>query len=74
MNFEFGIVKWFNPHKGYGFIKPKEHREREIFFHYTAIRGKQGFRLLHDGQSVYYSVDPISKKADRANFVAPYIS
>lgn len=48
-----GKIHWFNPDKGFGFIKTKggEH----IFVHYTAIKCS-GYRSLYEGQEVYYQI------------------
>lgn len=48
-----GIVKWFNPEKGFGFI---EHAPgADIFVHFTAIQ-QNGYRSLNDGQRVCYQI------------------
>ena len=47
-----GTVKWFSDQKGYGFIEPED-GTKDIFVHYSAIEG-DGFRSLHEGQSVQY--------------------
>lgn len=47
-----GVVKWFDPKKGFGFIIGPQ--GQDIFVHYTQIDG-QGFRVLKDGASVRYS-------------------
>lgn len=47
-----GVVKWFDPRKGYGFIVGPE--GQDIFTHYTVIVG-DGFRVLRDGAKVRYS-------------------
>src|SRR5437899_10969840 len=44
-----GLVKWFDPRKGFGFIVGPE--GQDIFTHYTVIQG-DGFRVLKDGASV----------------------
>ncbi len=48
-----GRVKWFNDHKGYGFI------EREggddVFVHFSSI-DMEGFRTLAEGQAVEFEV------------------
>ena len=46
-----GVVKWFDPRKGFGFILGPE--GQDIFTHYTVIQG-DGFRVLKDGSSVQY--------------------
>ena len=45
-----GEVHWFNPYKGYGFIRTK--KGVDVFVHFTAIKGT-GFRRLHDGEKVF---------------------
>ena len=46
-----GIVKWFDPKKGFGFIIDAE--GREVFVHFSSIDG-DGFRALKDGEQVDY--------------------
>ncbi len=46
-----GVVKWFDPRKGYGFIVGPE--GQDIFVHYSKIEG-EGFRVLKDGCAVTY--------------------
>ncbi len=49
-----GIVKWFNTHKGYGFIIPENQDEnKDIFVHITRLE-KTGIKKLSDGQKVIY--------------------
>ena len=48
-----GLVKWFDPRKGFGFIVgPKG---EDIFTHFSTIQQTDGFRTLHDGETVVYS-------------------
>ncbi len=47
-----GVVKWFDPRKGFGFIVGPD--GQDIFTHYSVING-DGFRVLKDGSGVAYS-------------------
>lgn len=46
-----GVVKWFDPRKGFGFITGPE--GQDIFVHFSVIEG-EGFRVLKDGSKVVY--------------------
>ena len=46
-----GIVKWFDPKKGYGFIVGPQ--GQDIFVHFSKIEG-EGLRVLKDGGAVVY--------------------
>lgn len=46
-----GLVKWFDPKKGFGFIVGPD--GSDIFVHFTQIEG-EGFKVLKDGSSVRY--------------------
>ena len=48
-----GVVKWFSPKKGYGFLTMDD--GQEVFVHYTAIDGN-GFRSLEQGEQVQFDV------------------
>jgi CspA family cold shock protein len=48
-----GTVKWFNDHKGYGFISAEG--QQDVFVHFSAIEGT-GFRTLHEGEQVEFEV------------------
>ena len=54
-----GKVKWFNEHKGFGFIENDE--GGDLFVHHSAIQG-EGFKTLSEGQRVSFDV-PRAKKA-----------
>lgn len=47
-----GIVKWFDPDKGFGFLLNEE--GMEVFVHYSEVI-KEGFRCLKTGQQVEYN-------------------
>lgn len=59
---ETGVVKWFSPKKGYGFIirddVPEDSEEqKEIFVHYSSII-MEGFKTLLPGLKVEFDVEP----------------
>jgi len=54
-----GTVKFFNPDKGYGFIKPDD-GGRDIFVHVTAVE-QAGLNSLNEGQRVSFEVEPDKK-------------
>jgi len=51
-----GIVKWFNPAKGYGFIQP-EAGGADVFVHISAVQ-QAGLQQLNDGQRVSFDIEP----------------
>ncbi len=63
-----GVVKWFDPRKGFGVIIGPE--GQDIFTHYSVIQG-DGFRVLKDGAAVNYDAVKTDKgwKATRASRV-----
>jgi CspA family cold shock protein len=50
-----GIVKWFNPTKGYGFIAP-DTGGKDVFVHISAVQ-KAGLRSLNEGQKIGFQVE-----------------
>jgi CspA family cold shock protein len=50
-----GIVKWFNPTKGYGFIAP-DTGGKDVFVHISAVQ-KAGLRSLNEGQKVGFEIE-----------------
>ncbi|MFN3348247.1 cold-shock protein [Pseudorhodoplanes sp.] len=49
-----GTVKWFNPTKGYGFIKP-ETGDKDVFVHISAVE-RAGLSTLNEGQNVEFEL------------------
>jgi cold shock CspA family protein len=49
-----GIVKWFNPTKGYGFIQPQA-GGKDVFVHISAVE-RAGLSTLNEGQQLQYDV------------------
>jgi cold shock protein len=67
-----GVVKWFDPRKGFGFIVGPE--GQDIFVHYSCIEG-DGFRVLKDGVAVIYDAEQTDKgwKATRVHRQDPAV-
>lgn len=51
-----GIVKWFNPEKGYGFIRPED-GSADVFVHISAVQNA-GHTTLAEGGRVSYELLP----------------
>lgn len=54
---EYGVVKWFNADKGFGFITSKN--KGDIFVHYSEIDGK--LKTLHEGDKVEFQIGKSAK-------------
>lgn len=59
-----GVVKWFDPKKGYGFI---EADGKDVFVHHTSFKTK-GLRTLNQGDKVSYEMAQ-GEKGPRAEAV-----
>jgi CspA family cold shock protein len=46
-----GLVKWFDPTKGYGFIKPSNGPSGDVLLHQTCVR-QSGFKAAYEGAKV----------------------
>jgi len=62
-----GTVKYFNDHKGYGFITPEE-QQQDVFVHFSSIEGS-GFRTLHEGDQVEFEVKASERGSEAAHVV-----
>ena len=65
-----GIVKWFDPVKGFGFIE-REDRTGDVFVHYSGIAsgGKPGRKVLYENDPVEFdlSSNPHNQKLCAVN-------
>lgn len=61
-----GVVKWFSPEKGYGFIT----RENgpDVFVHYSAIQS-DGYRKLVEREEVEFEITTGPKGEQASNVV-----
>ena len=51
-----GVVKWYNPVKGFGFITYNDGaNDSDIFVHQSVIKA-EGFRSLSDGENVEFDI------------------
>jgi CspA family cold shock protein len=49
-----GVVKWFDPKKGFGFIQPAD-GTKDVFVHVSAVE-RAGLYELREGQKVSYQL------------------
>ena len=63
-----GVVTWFNPDKGFGFIEPADGGE-DLFVHFSAIE-MTGYKSLDEGQKVEFEVTQ-GQKGPQASNVRP---
>ncbi|TAL27597.1 MAG: cold-shock protein [Alphaproteobacteria bacterium] len=63
-----GIVKWFNPQKGYGFIQPDD-GGKDVFVHISAVNAA-GLQSLNEGQKVNYELVTEKGKTSAGNLKA----
>ena len=65
-----GIVKWFNPDKGFGFIQPID-GGADVFVHISAVE-RAGMQSLKEGQTVNFELvaDKRTGKTSAGNLAA----
>ena len=59
-----GIVKWFNPTKGFGFIQPDE-GGADVFVHISAVE-RSSLGSLEEGQKLAYELELDSRSGKMA--------
>jgi CspA family cold shock protein len=63
-----GTVKWFDPNRGYGFIRPEQ--GEDVFVHISAVQAS-GLQTLQDGQAaVEFDLQP-GRKGPQATNLRP---
>jgi CspA family cold shock protein len=60
-----GVVKWFNPTKGFGFIQPDQGGS-DVFVHISALE-RAGLSTLNEGQKISYELATNKGKTSAAN-------
>ena len=61
-----GKVKWFNYDKGFGFIKPDNNSDRDVFVHISALK-EAGIADLKEGAHISYEVATQKGKESAVN-------
>jgi CspA family cold shock protein len=61
-----GTVKWFNDHKGFGFIEQEQ--GADVFVHHSAINAA-GFKSLNEGDRVSFDIEQGQKGPCAANVI-----
>jgi len=61
-----GVVKWFNPRKGYGFITTDA--GDDVFVHFSEIKC-EGFKTLKENAEVEFDISTGDKGSQATNVV-----
>lgn len=60
-----GTIKWFNPDKGYGFIKP-DNGKQDVFLHISALK-TIGLDTVDEDQKLEYEIIEAKGKKSASN-------
>ena len=60
-----GTIKWFDPKKGYGFIKPDD-GSKDVFIHISAVE-KSGLKTLLENQKITFEINQDKGRSSAAN-------
>lgn len=60
-----GVVKWYNPTKKYGFIKP-DNGGGDVFVHVSALE-KAGMTSLNEGDKINFEIESSKGKSSATN-------
>lgn len=60
-----GIVKWFDPGKGYGFLS-QDNGGADVFVHYSSIQA-DGYKSLNEDDAVEFEVENSPRGLKAAN-------
>ena len=61
-----GTIKWFDAHRGYGFIE-QEDRGKDVFVHYSSIIGDNEYKSLKEGDKVSFETEQTEKGIQAVN-------
>lgn len=68
-----GTVKWFNSEKGFGFIS-NDNGGDEVFVHFSAIQGTNGYKSLEEGQKVSFDTETDPKDSRKLRALNVYVA
>jgi len=60
-----GTVKWFDPNRGYGFIRPEQ--GEDVFVHISAAQASGLQTLQEEGQAIEFDIEQGRKGPQAAN-------
>ena len=68
MEIFYGVVKFFNANKGYGFITEIDEDNIDYFVHFSSIK-MDGYKTLEEGQEVQFNIEETEKGKQAINVV-----